>query len=114
MNTTATVTLVRVEDHEGTGTCGACDREGLRWIAVLSDGSRVGVECAKKVLGWKPAPASYSWVEFFEPIAEHDDFGAVYVLWQQKNGAQTRVTRAGSTVLVGGGRDFWTREGWAA
>jgi hypothetical protein len=54
---------VKVEDHEGHGICRQCDRENLRWIVTLSDGSTVGTECARTVLGYKPAPASYRWVE---------------------------------------------------
>ncbi|ADA84007.1 hypothetical protein SCOOT17C_79 [Mycobacterium phage Scoot17C] len=57
-NTTAAakLELVKVEDHEGTGECPACGRTGLRWICVMNDGSRAGVECAKKLLGYRPAP----------------------------------------------------------
>ena len=112
MTTTSTPHLVKVEDHEGTGTCGACDREGLRWVCILSDGSRIGTECAKKLMGWKMAPKAYNWVADFEPVAEFVEYGATYVLWQYKRGAQTRETRNGHLVAVGGRREEWKRMGW--
>jgi hypothetical protein len=109
---TATPTLVKVEDHEGDGHCGHCAREGLRWICILSDGSAVGVECAKKVMGFKPAPKSYAWVSEFEAVAEHTECGQVFVLWQHKSSSQTRYTREGVLVSVGGARQEWEHRGW--
>ena len=67
---TATVTLVKIEDHEGNGECRECGRTGLRWIATLSDGTHVGTECAKQILGWKPTPKTYTWVADFTAIAK--------------------------------------------
>lgn len=54
--TTPKLTITKIEDHEGNGHCTACGRENLRWICTLSDSTKVGTECAKKVLGWKPQP----------------------------------------------------------
>lgn len=107
-----TVTLARVEDREGEGTCAACGREGLRWIAILSDGTGVGLECAKRVLGFRPAPASYNWIADFTAVAEHHDYAVVYVLWQHKRGNATRETRNGALTQVGGVRAEWARRGW--
>lgn len=109
--------LIRIEDHEGDGTCSACGREGLRWIAIVRDDSRtfgVGVECAKSVLGWKPAPKSYQWISDFRPIAEHDDCGAAFVLWQHKTRNVTAATRSGNLHQMGGARQEWQRRGWIA
>lgn len=117
MSTTATQapTIIRYEDHEGDGRCGHCGREGLRWIAVLSDGATVGTECAKKVTGMKPLAASkLAWLADFELVAEHVDCGAVMGLWQHKRGAATRETRNGHLVAVGGVRAEWVKAGWIA
>jgi len=43
--------VVKVEDREGTGTCTACGREGLRWIVTLSDGTQVGTEINIRTAG---------------------------------------------------------------
>lgn len=110
--TTATVTISRIDDHEGEGDCSSCGRTGLRWIATLSDGAAVGLECAKKVLGWKPAPADYNWIADFTPIAEYVEYDSTYVLWQHKTRNQTRETRNGTLVSVGGCRADWTKQGW--
>ncbi|AVO21288.1 hypothetical protein SEA_TRYPO_79 [Mycobacterium phage Trypo] len=71
----AKLELVKVEDHEGTGECPACGRTGLRWICVMNDGSRAGVECAKKLLGYRPAPKHYNWVPEFTAVAEYVEAG---------------------------------------
>lgn len=115
---TAKPTLVRVEDREGEGRCGACEREGLRWVCVLSDGTEVGTECAKVALGWKPTPKSYTWTADYTPVAEHTECAGtssevVWVLWQHKSGTATRMTRGGALDTVGGARGVWTQRGWA-
>lgn len=113
MNTTATaVHLSHVENHEGDGTCGACAREGLRWIAVLSDGQRVGMECAKALLGFKPAPSSFRWVEHFTLVATHTEGRQTFNLWQARTGEQTRQTMNGNLDQIGGARSEWGRRGW--
>lgn len=112
MSETAQVTLHKMEDHEGFGICAACGREGLRWIARLSDGSGVGTECAKAALGFKPAPKSYNWVADYRPVAEHTDAGAHLILWQHKTGTATRETTDGYLTAVGGVRAAWTARGW--
>jgi hypothetical protein len=114
---TQTVHMVKIEDHEGEGRCGACQREGLRWIVTMSDGSQVGTECAKRVMGYKPAPKSYAWVADYQPVAEHTEcpaskYAATYVLWQHKAGTKTIETRNGVLQAVGGVRQAWERKGW--
>jgi len=109
---TQTVHMVKIEDHEGEGRCGACQREGLRWIVTMSDGSQVGTECAKRVMGFKPAPKTYAWVEHFTPVAEHTEYRQTYVLWQHKAGTATRETMNGTLMAVGGVRQTWERKGW--
>lgn len=103
---------IKIEDHEGNGICTACGREGLRWIVTLSDGTQVGTECTKKILGYKPQSKHYNWIADFEIIAEHNERGTYFVMWQQKNGRETRETRDGSLVSVGGIRKDWTQRGW--
>lgn len=113
-----TLSLVRVEDREGEGVCQACDRDWLRWVCILSDGTEVGTECAKSLLGYKPTPKSYAWVSEFVPVAEHRDgivmggAPAVWVLWQHKTGSATRETLNGSLQAVGGVLQAWERRGW--
>ncbi|AER49192.1 hypothetical protein SEA_KATNISS_80 [Mycobacterium phage Katniss] len=113
-NTTAAakLELVKVEDHEGTGECPSCGRTGLRWICVMNDGSRAGVECAKKLLGYRPAPKHYNWVPEFTAVAEYVEAGQTFVLWQHNTSGQTRETRNGILVAVGGARAAWQRRGW--
>lgn len=110
--TTATLTIARIDDHEGDGDCSNCGRTGLRWIATLSDGTKVGLECAKKILGFRPAPQKYQWIADFTPIAEYVEYGSTYVLWKHKVGNGTRETRDGVLVSVGGCRNDWIRRGW--
>lgn len=113
-----TATLVKVEDHEGDGVCGRCDRTGLRWIATVQtpDGTfAVGLECAKIILGWRTASAvKFKWAEHFTPIATHTEHGNTYVLWQHKRGTATRDTLNGHLYRVGGVRADWVRDGWLA
>jgi hypothetical protein len=112
MNTAAT-TLVKVEDHEGFGACSHCNREGLRWICTLSDGTTCGTECAKKVMGWKPAIKAYCWTANFTATAEHDDHGTVYVLWTHKSGNGGAISRNGELNLMGSyAHDEWARRAW--
>ena len=96
----ATVTVAYVTDHEGDGTCYVCGREGLRWIVTLSDGSSAGVECVKKLLGWKPAVKSYSWVagctRTETAVNRH---GQTIALWQK--GRTFTVSVDGHPVLSG-------------
>ena len=108
----ATLTLSKIEDREGFGACGECGREGLRWIATLSDGSTVGLECSKKVLGFKPAPKTYNWVPDFRPVAEFNDCGNVHVMWQHREGSATRETLNGNLVQIGGVATKWRQRGW--
>lgn len=110
--TTNTLTINKIEDREYEGECGECGRHGLRWIAVLSDGSAVGLECVKRVLGYRPAPAKYQWITDYAPAAEYNDHGVCYVLWQHKRGNATRETRNGYLNAVGGVRADWAKRGW--
>lgn len=106
------LTVLKIEDHEGAGHCGQCGRDNLRWICTLSDGTAVGTECAKKVLGWKPQPKHYNWIGDFQIIAEHNERGTHFVMWQRKTGIETRETRDGGLVAVGGVRKDWEARGW--
>lgn|SRR5678815_3534426 len=110
----AKLTIMKIEDFEDGGQCGECGRNGLRWVATLSDGTRVGLECAKKVLGFRPKPLAYNWIGDFEVVAEYTDFNEHYVMWQHKvNSRCTRETVNGSLVMVGGVRTEWARRGWS-
>lgn len=107
-----TLTLVRVEDHEGDGECSHCGRPGLRWVAILSNGSRVGVQCARKLLGIPILQRNYEWVGAFEPIATHVEHDVHHVLWKHKRYTETRETRNGILHVIGGARTTWERLGW--
>ena len=109
---TSTATIAKITDHEGHGHCTACQRENLRWIATLTDGTAVGLECAKKAIGHRPAPATYKWVSDFHPIAEHHQPGHAYILWQRTGGTETRITHNARLTDIGGGVQTWTSRGW--
>lgn len=101
MNTTK-LHITKFEDHEGDGRCGHCGREGLRWIAVLSDGSKCGTECAKRVLGYAPAPKSFNWIAGCEVIAEHADKWTTSVVYRNAAG-RTFLAENGVLMVIGGG-----------
>lgn len=113
--------IVRIEDHEGTGTCGNCQREGLRWIVVIGEDARevahVGAECAKKVLGYALArPGSYKWVSDYALTEQYDGdaaHGVTYTLWTRKDGNAAVIARNGYAILSGSlsavQRDWTTR-----
>ena len=63
--TTKALTVTKIEDREGNGICQCCDRENLRWIVTLSDGSSVGTQCANKIMGHK----NYNWKSLTADIA---------------------------------------------
>lgn len=109
-----TLRIEKIEDCEGDGRCSACGREGLRWVAHLSDSTAVGLECAKKVLGYRPNPVHYQWIKKYAPVAEYRDCGAVYVLWQHKTvEAASNITRDGFPIVYGFGTAQWDAWGWA-
>lgn len=110
--TASTITLAKVENHEGNGQCAQCGREGLTWVAILSDGSGVGMECSKRILGFRPGAKSYDWVANFDAVAEHSEYGDIYVMWQRRGRNETRETRNGALISVGGVRGDWDRKGW--
>lgn len=100
MTTTQSLHIVKIEDHEGDGRCSECNREGLRWICTLSDGTTVGTECARKIVGFKPAPKSYNWAAGFTATAKRAEGNTTFVLW--RNGNRVAVTRNAILVAVGG------------
>lgn len=118
MTATVTPTICWIEqDPNDEGTCTSCGRTGLRWVVTLSNGIAVGLECAKRICGFRPAPTTYNWIVDFERVAEHvEDYedGDIdsWVLWQAKNGRETRETRNGRLMQVGGCRKAWTKKGW--
>lgn len=114
---TATLTIARIDDAGGDGECSACGRGGIRWMVFLSDGTAVGIECARKALGFRPAPKTYDWIGEFTAVAEHVETfpnGEVdtCVMWQRKGGTETRETCNGVLVTIGGVRADWTKKGW--
>lgn len=114
MTTTEKLHVVRVEDHEGSGECANCPRTGLRWMVLLSDGSKVGTECAKRLLGWKITPKSYGWVKNYKVIAEHTESGQTWTLYQHVAGERTVSTLNGALMTIGGARADWERMGFTA
>lgn len=95
------LSIAKIEDHEGLGRCGACEREGLRWIVVLSDGSQIGTECAKKVLGWKINRDRYAWLNNYEPVAEGVDCDTTFVLYRRRDGRAYAIAQNGAQLLSG-------------
>ena len=103
MTNTESLKVVKVEDHEGDGECRACGRTGLRWIVTLSDGSQIGTECAKKILGIKVTPKAHEWTSAFVAVAQKTYFQYEVVLWQSKaTGKAGRITFNGNLQAVGG------------
>lgn len=96
------LTVAKIEDHEGDGVCGACERTGLRWIVTLSDGSQIGTECAKKLLGYTITRKTFDWIQDFELVAEKDYFQYHVCLYRHKNGNAARTTFNGTVQAVGG------------
>jgi hypothetical protein len=95
-DTAARVTVMFVEDCEGDGTCLACGREGLRWILVLSDGSRVGSECAKAILG------SYTWINDYTALGYTvNPQGECVRVWKHKRANAFALTVDGVMRLSG-------------
>lgn len=103
-----TVKVLKVEDFDGTGVCGHCGREGLRWVVTMTDGSQIGASCARKAMGIKVSTARLAWTAKFEVIATHGEFA----LWQHVGGVQTRTTQSGVLMAVGGQREEWQGRGW--
>ncbi len=110
MTQTATIQIVKVEDREGNGECSACGRTGLRWTVIVSDGTAVGTECSKKILGIKISPRDYQWTRDYQPVDERiSDGGNHEVLWQHKTRNLTALSVNGTLTLVGGARKEWTQ-----
>ena len=100
--------ITAIEDHEDSGRCQTCGREGLRWICRLSDGTGVGLECSKKVLGFVPKPTNYNWMTGYKPIAQHADKWQTFTLYQNDKG-RTVMTENGRPIAVGNGRAHYER-----
>jgi hypothetical protein len=88
---TEKLTAIKVENCEGDGECSRCNRTGLIWVVTLSDGTRVGGECAKILLGWKPTKASHSWVTGMTVAAEKTVGARHIVLWVKGNRAAVAI-----------------------
>lgn len=103
MTTTQTITVLKIEDHGGEGVCTACGKEGLRWVSTLSDGSRVGGECAKKIMGWKPTAKSHAWVTGMHIVAEGEMSPVQHaVLWSNEAGTWSVLAINGTAQCSGG------------
>lgn len=102
MTTTAAITVWKIEDHEGDGVCQECGKEGLRWVTFLSDGSRVGGECAKRIMGWKPTAKSHSWVTGLHAVAEGRVSPTQHaVLWSDADGKRGAISINGNAQSQG-------------
>jgi hypothetical protein len=104
---TQTLTAVKVESCEGDGECSRCNRTGLIWVVTLSDGTRVGGECAKILLGWKPTKASHSWLKGMAATAETTVYNDTLILWV--NGNRAAISRNGN-LQTSGPVDYITKE----
>ena len=106
--------ITKFEDREGFGRCGHCGREGLRWIAVLSDGTACGTECAKRVLGYAPAPKSFNWIAGCEVIAEYSDKFETAIVYRNTHGCTLMATNGHLVVIGNALAEFNRRYGVAA
>jgi hypothetical protein len=109
MTQTQTLTIEKIEDREGDGTCRHCDREGLRWIFILSDGQEIGSGCARKVLGFAPAPKTYAWVANFAAVETANG----HTLYASKRHGDAVMAIAQGANLVVNGPGAWVRDRWA-
>ena len=94
------LTVVKVLDREHEGVCQECDKQNLRWILVLSDGSTVGIECAKKLTGAAFTAKKVEWVAGAVEVASGMDCGATVVLYRRGDGAVIAVD--GRPMMTGG------------
>lgn len=113
---TPKLSVSHVEDHQDRdGVCGHCQRENLRWIMVLSDGTKVGSSCMKKVLGWSVPTKKIDWVVGKTLVATKvftsGGETVTYTLWTTEGG-RTSEARNGYLNSVGGARADWERRGW--
>lgn len=98
----ADVTVWKVVDHEGDGECQHCGKTGLRWVVYLSDGSRVGGECAKRIVGWAPTRSKFVWLEGLQIVAEGELSPTQHlVLWQSTSGTVGRISMNGHLTTTG-------------
>jgi len=67
------LTVTKIEDREGQGICQHCNREGLRWIVILSDGSSVGFDCAKDLTGRRINGRNLNWIKAAIEMAHGTD-----------------------------------------
>lgn len=103
--------ITKIEDHEGFGRCSECGRENLRWIVVLSDGTRVGTECAKKVCGIAVNTRKLGWLASCTEIDEYSTKWETFTLYAHKT-IEGRTLLAINGVLYnlgGGGREAFQR-----
>lgn len=115
MTTTTRPTVSHITDAEGTGTCSACDREGLRWLVHFTgDQLPVGVECAKRVLGYTPARKNYTPLAGLTLTAQHDDCGNSWALYVSEDGRRSIATLNGVPNIIGQAARHWQARGWAA
>jgi hypothetical protein len=94
------LTVAKVLDREHEGVCQECDKQNLRWVLVLSDGSMVGVECARKLTGEAFTAKKVEWVAGAVEVASGIDCGATVVLYRRGNGAVIAVD--GRPMMMGG------------
>lgn len=82
-----------------------CGKTGVRWIVYLSDGSRVGGECAKKIMGWAPTKKTHGWVQGLTAVAEKEVAGPVgrtqAVLYRSASGKSGAMSVGGVRVVAG-------------
>lgn len=104
--TETTATVSHITDEEGFGVCGACGREGLRWLVHFNQNLQpVGLECAKAVLGFKPAPKAYNWMAGYTATrtlveCEGHPQQTTWVLYTNASG-RTVSTRNGALQVIG-------------
>ena len=106
--------IAKIEDHEGHGFCGTCQRDNLRWIVTLADGTQCGTECAKKVLGYTVSPKNYTWMTGYVAVAEYTDACETAVLYRRADGRTVLVSNGCPQVMGGGAREFERRYGAVA
>lgn len=70
-------------------------------MVTLSDGSQVGGECAKKILGWALTAKKFSWVSGLSVAAEHVGAFHSAVLWVNEAGTRGAISLNGHPQTFG-------------
>lgn len=73
--------VLYVENAEGDGHCGHCQRDNLKYVAHMSDGAMVGLSCARKLMGVRITNRDVAWTAGYKVIATRTEGVHFFALW---------------------------------